>query len=141
MSPIHTHGRGCAGASLLEVLVAVSLLAVSLLGIAAAQLASLGDVETQTRRAHASWLAASTAETVRLRAGSSSLLEHSRARAQAVIPGGQVDVVDEAHEVGAVLVHWPGRVELGRSGLRSPCAVGADPALTHCIALPFAGRK
>jgi Tfp pilus assembly protein PilV len=137
MNAIRRYARGSAGASLLEVLVALSLLAVCLLGVAAAQLAALRDVGAQMRREHAMWLSASIAEGMRLPEGPSILFAYSRAQAAAVLRGGQVDIIDEAHGVSAIVVHW---LE-GSSPIGASCPQGDGQALSRCIAFPFVGDE
>lgn len=133
--------RRCAGASLLEVLVAVSLLAVSLLGLAAVQLAALRDGEAQARHDEASWMAASIAETMRMPEWAAPMLERSRASIEQVLPGARISLVDEASDIGMIIVHWPrsaGGQERVQSPDEGPCGPAADRGAVHCIAQPFA---
>jgi hypothetical protein len=142
MNTSRCNTRGCAGASLVEVLVALSLVAVSMLGVAAARLAALHEADTSTRRARASWLAASIAETMRLPEGHSVLLEYSRARAQAIAPGTKVEISDGRGDIASVVVHWPGGAEHGRPPDSGPCSAADGYAPAPCIALSFfAGGK
>ncbi|MGG1946332.1 hypothetical protein AB1286_16175 [Trinickia sp. NRRL B-1857] len=141
MNAIRRYTHGSTGASLLEVLVALSLLAVSLLGVAAAQLAALRDVDAQMRYAHATWLTASIAEGMRLPEGSSTLFEYSRAQAAQALKGGQVDIIDEARDVRAIVVHWREGASQERLPTAGPCAKGGEQASTRCVAFPFVGDE
>lgn len=144
MSAIRVSRRGCAGASLLEVLVAVSLLAVSLLGVAAAQIAALRDANAQTNRVRASWVAASIAEAMQAPEWASFVLTRSRAYAAAALPGARISIVDEADDVGAVAVRWtsaPSMLEQWRPSAGGACAVADGRAPANCIALPFASGQ
>ena len=137
--------RRCAGASLLEVLIAVALLAVSLLGVAAMQLAALGDERAQTNRARASWMAASMAEAMRLPERSSLVLAALRGYASVELPDAHISIVDDTAAVGAVAVRWAS----ARSKLQQPQSAGDACSLTDgvglgaagCIALPFASGE
>lgn len=141
MNAIRRDARGSAGASLLEVLVALSLVAVCLLGVAGAQLAALRDVDAQMRRAHATWLSASIAEGMRLPEGPSALFAYSRAQAAAVLAGGQVDIVDEARDVRAIVVHWLENSAQGPLPTSASCTTGDGQAPSRCIAFPFVGGE
>jgi len=141
MNAIRPCARESIGASLLEVLVALSLLAVSLLGVAAAQLAALRDVDAQMRHAHTTWLTASIAEAMRLPEGPSTMFEHSRAQTAAVLAGGQVEIVDEARDVRAIVVRWLESAPPERLPAAGSCANGDGQALTRCVAFPFAGDE
>lgn len=144
MRVVCKRARRCAGASLLEVLVAVSLLASSLLGLAAAQLTALRDADAQARRAHASWMAASIAETMRVPALAAPMLERSRASIEKLVPGARIAFADGARDIGTIVVQWAStpsaqkRVhERVQSPATGPCAFAAHHAAVHCIMQPF----
>ncbi|WP_206951311.1 type IV pilus modification PilV family protein [Trinickia acidisoli] len=155
MIAVGQQASACEGSSLLEVLIALALLATSILGAAVAQLGALRDADVQTHREQAAWAAVSIAEAMRLPEVSSHVLTRSRAHAAAALPGARVSVVGEmgemggvggAGDVGAVVVHWaqaPGALELARASGGDPCIVaGAGAgAHAHCIALPFANGR
>jgi len=141
--------RGQAGASLLEVLVALSLLATAILGAAAAQLEALRRAEGDVQREQAAWIGASLAEA--MHSSSSETAEQvasagarAQSRAIAHLPGARVEVQGDAEGVGAVIVHWahrgiapaPWQTLTGR-----PCPVGDEAALMRCVAFPFASQK
>jgi hypothetical protein len=142
-------GRGQAGASLLEVLVALSLLATAMLGAAAAQLEALRRAEGDVQREQAAWIGASLAEA--MHSPSSETAEHAayagaraQARAIAHLPGARVEVQGDAEGVGAVIVHWAHRGIASDSwqaltGRR--CPMGEEAALVRCLAFPFVSEK
>lgn len=133
--------RRCAGASLLEVLVAVSLLAVSVLGLAAAQLAALRDGGAQARREQASWMAASIAETMGMPAWAAPMLARSRASIETVLPGARLSFADGANGIGTIIVHWGRTQEVQQGAQRpeaGPCGIAPGSGRVHCIVQPFA---
>jgi hypothetical protein len=138
---VRANARRCAGASLLEALVAVSLLAVSLLGLAAAQLAALRDGGAQARREQASWMAASIAETMRMPAWAAPMLARSRASIETELPGARLSFGDEAAGIGTIIVHW-GRAQDAQQGAQrpeaGPCGLTPESGRVHCIVQPFA---
>lgn len=133
--------RRCAGASLLEVLVAVSLLGVSLLGLAGVQLAALRDTDALAVREQAFWMAASVAEAMRAPESAVPALARLRVSSTAVLPGARISLADETGDVGTAMVHWvrsPGEFERAQSADAEPCLAAPASGLVHCIALPFA---
>jgi hypothetical protein len=142
---LNPFGASFRGSSLLEVLVALSLLATSMLGAAAVQLAALRGADEQARREHASWIAASVAEGMRSPEAASTMFERSQSRAESLLPGARMSIVAEhAPGVGMVAMQWPrgagafGEEQaLGYNG----CPVAERIAPAHCIALPFATHQ
>ncbi|WP_154869119.1 hypothetical protein [Trinickia soli] len=131
------------GSSLLEVLIALSLLASAILGAAAAQLAALRSADTQTHREQAAWIAQSIAESLSFPERPASWVAHVQARAARVLPGIHVSIADEARDAGALVVEWghrPGSIGRGRSPGLASCPPADDSGLSPCIALPFASR-
>lgn len=144
MKFVYFNAKGRSGASLLEVLIALSLLATSILGAAAAQLSALRHAREQVHREHASWIAASIAEAMRLPEGSPNVLARQRERAAAVLPDGRVSAVDEASGIGTVVVEWAsgqGALRPARARNFGSCAItrGVE-AHGHCIELPVASN-
>jgi len=144
--------RGQAGASLLEVLVALSLLATAILGAAAAQLEALRRAEGDVQREQAAWIGASLAEamhsssseTAEQVASAASAGARAEARAIAHLPGARVEVQGDAEGVGAVIVHWAHRGIASDSwqaltGRR--CPIAEEAALVRCLAFPFVSEK
>lgn len=133
------------GSSLLEVLVALSLLATSMLGAAAVQLAALRGADEQARREHASWIAASVAEGMRSPQAASTMFERSQGRAENLLPGARVSIVAEhAPGVGMVAMQWPrkaGAFGEEQAPGRNACPFAERIAPAHCIALPFASDQ
>lgn len=131
----------CAGASLLEVLVAVSLLGVSLLGLAAVQVAALRDTDALAMREQAFWMAASVAEAMRVPELAAPVLARLRVSSPAALPGARISLADETSDVGAAIVHWaraPGERERAQSPDAGPCLAAQAGEPVRCIALPFA---
>ena len=131
----------CAGASLLEVLVAVSLLGVSLLGLAAVQLAALRDTDVLAMREQAFWTAASVAEAMRVPESAVPVLARLRVWGTAALPGARISLADETGDVGAAIVHWarsPGESERAQSPDAEPCRAAPASEPVRCIALSFA---
>lgn len=129
---------------MLEVLIALSLLASAILGTAAAQLAALRSADMLTHREQAAWIAQSIAESLAFPERPASWVAHMRERAAHVLPDAHVSITDEARDAGAIVVEWAHR--LGSSGQRrssalASCPPSDDGALAHCIALPFANRR
>lgn len=141
MRVVGRRARRYTGASLLEVLVAVSLLATSLLGVAAGQLAALRDADAQARREHASWMVVSIAETMAVPELAATMLERSRASIEKRLPGARISLTDEASDIGTIIVHWartPGVQVHASSAEAGPCGPAAQGEAAHCIAQPFA---
>jgi hypothetical protein len=141
MSVSGSNARRCnAGASLLEVLVALSLLATAMLGAAAAQLDALGGADLQAQREQAAWIGASLAEALQFADAATPAPTSVLARAGTRLPGARVQLLDPADGVGAVAVHWartgngtdPGQAPVGRA-----CPADGETALTHCLMFPF----
>lgn len=148
---INAHRRD-AGASLLEVLVALSLLATAMLGAAAAQLEALRRAEGDIQREQAAWIGASLAEA--MHSSSSETAEHvayaisagarAQARAIAHLPGARVAVQGDAEGVGAVIVHWAHRgiaSDSWQALAGGRCPIGEEAALVRCLAFPFVSEK
>lgn len=143
MSGRFSCARWSAGASLLEVLIALSLVASAILGAAAAQLAALRGAGSAAHREQAAWVAASVGEAMVAAQGLSFRVAHMRERAGAVLPGGRVAIVDEAGGLGAAVVHWPREPDLpegGRAPRQAACSHLDNGAASRCVALPFASR-
>lgn len=136
------HRRWCEGASLLEVLVALSLLAVSLVGLAATQLAAQRDADAQARHERAAWMTVSIAEAMRVPSRPSAVLARARALASAALPGAGVSIVDDTMGLRAVVVHWErgaaGAFAQGRLSDADPCIRTQAHTPANCVALPFA---
>jgi Tfp pilus assembly protein PilV len=143
MKIVRIGARRCAGASLLEVLVAVALLAVSLLGVAAMQLSALGDAQVQTHRARASWMAASMAEAMALPELSSLVLARLRRYASVELPAAHISIVDDTAGVGAVTVRWASARNTlqQRQSAGDGCSLADGLGAADCIALPFASGE
>ncbi|HEX7682346.1 MAG TPA: hypothetical protein VF446_02220 [Trinickia sp.] len=130
------------GSSLVEVLIALSLLATSILGAAGAQLAATRNADEQAHREHASWVAASIVEAMRSPDGSVNAFVREKERAGAILPDGSVSVADEAGGIGAVVVEWahaPGMSATQRAQSFGSCVVADGATRGPCVTLPFVG--
>ncbi len=139
--PVRARPSRFGGSSLLEVLVALSLLATSMLGAAAVQLASLRGADEQAYREHASWIAASVTEAMRLPEAASTMFAHSRERAATLLPGARVSVVEGAGSMGMIAVQWARGLDapgVDQAPGPNACPFAERIALAHCIALPIA---
>lgn len=143
---INAHRRD-AGASLLEVLVALSLLATAMLGAAAAQLEALRRAEGDIQCEQAAWIGASLAEAMHSsEAAGYARYVGARAQARAIahLPGARVAVQGDAEGVGAVIVHWAHRgiaSDSWQALAGGRCPIGEEAALVRCLAFPFVSEK
>jgi Tfp pilus assembly protein PilV len=120
------------GNSLIEVLIALSLTAVTALGIVAAQSAMARGQRMALERERAALIVDSVVEGIRRDADRASILAQWRARAAAMLPSGAIDVTDRADGVRVATVSWHS------AGDADPCP--EPQALPHraCIAVAFA---
>jgi Tfp pilus assembly protein PilV len=120
------------GNSLIEVLIALSLTAVTALGIVAAQSAMARGQRMALERERAALIVDSVVEGIRRDADRASILAQWRARAAAMLPSGAIDVTDRADGVRVATVSWHAAADA------DPCP--EPPALPHsaCIAVAFA---
>lgn len=129
------------GSSLIEVMLAVTLMAVTALGLIAGQLWTAREARAMAMREHAAWIADSVAEAMReLSAGESAVKQWS-ARATALLPHGETSI-GESSGVLTARVTWAALRDMPHADdvIDKPesCA-GADvPAGSSCVALAFA---
>lgn len=120
------------GDSLIEVMIALSLTAVTALGIVAVQSALARGERAALLRERAALIADSVAEGIRGDADRAAIVSQWQARAAAMLPAGDVAVSDRADGVRVATVSW-------RAEDRSdPCPEPQARPLTSCIALAFA---
>jgi Tfp pilus assembly protein PilV len=132
------------GSSLIEVMLAVALMAVTALGLIAGQLWTAREARAMAMREHAAWIADAVAEAMREpAAGDSAIRQWSTlaARATALLPHGEASV-GESSGVYAARVTWTALRNTPRAGdvIDKPESCGgADvPAGASCVALAFA---
>jgi Tfp pilus assembly protein PilV len=120
------------GDSLIEVMIALSLTAVTALGIVAVQSALARGERAALLRERAALIADSVAEGIRGDADRAAIVSQWQARAAAMLPAGDAAVSDRADGVRVATVSW-------RAEDRSdPCPEPQARPLTSCIALAFA---
>lgn len=135
---------GNRGSSLIEVLLAVALMAVTALGLIAAQLWTAREARTTALREHAAWIADSVAEALCGACSSSageSAMRQWTARASTLLPHAEVSVV-ESGGVSAARVTWLSVRDMPRTNElidKPESCGGADvPSGFSCVALAFA---
>ncbi|SAK72533.1 hypothetical protein AWB78_02990 [Caballeronia calidae] len=120
------------GDSLIEVMIALSLTAVTALGIVAVQSAIARGERAALLRERAALIADSVAEGIRGDADRAAIVSQWQARAAAMLPAGDVAVSDRVDGVRVATVSWR---EEDRS---DPCPEPQARPLTSCIAVAFA---
>jgi Tfp pilus assembly protein PilV len=129
------------GSSLIEVMLAVALMAVTALGLIAGQLWTAREARAMAMREHAAWIADSVAEAMREPPAGDSAIRQLSARATALLPHGEASV-GESSGVSAARVTWTALRNTPRAGdvIDKPESCGgADvPAGASCVALAFA---
>ena len=136
-----SYASACAGSTLIEVMLAVALMAVTALGLIAGQLWTAREARAMSMREHAAWIADSVAEAMCSPSAGESAIRQWSARATAVLPHGEASVRDNGG-VSAARVTWAALRDLPQSGelidKPAPCG-GADlPVGSSCVALAFA---
>ncbi|MEX3954741.1 hypothetical protein [Trinickia sp. EG282A] len=143
----HRHGRAsrCApeeGGSLLEVLVALALAAITIAAAVASQL-RVGQAErAAARREEATMIAASIAAAMRDPPSGSHALPHWQAVAASALPQAQVSIVDHAPGIALAVVEWAEPLDSPSSrapSARIDCANGSGRGRPSaaCSAIPF----
>lgn len=102
------------GESLLEVAIALGITALALLGAMSSQVVAVRTEKGAAQRELASLIAASAADALRNRPGSTSGIDYWRTQAMQALPSGEIAVHDAIGGAGFVAVrwaHWPTGVE------------------------------
>lgn len=120
------------GDSLIEVMIALSLTAVTALGVIGVQSALARSERMALLRERAALIADSVAEGIRSDADRAAVVSQWRARAASMLPAGDVALYDRADGVRVAAVSWHAE---DRS---DPCPEPQAPPLTSCIAVAFA---
>ncbi|RKP50939.1 type IV pilus modification PilV family protein [Trinickia fusca] len=137
------HGaiRSAPGSSLLEVLIALALLAVTMLGALAGQWWASGGERLAGQRAHAVAIAASVAEA--MHGPVAPALARWQARAAASLPNADVFVSDEAQGISQAIVRWamPRSSEGNEAMVGQPAGLACPHSAMRsghaCVAVPF----
>ncbi|MFM0178494.1 prepilin-type N-terminal cleavage/methylation domain-containing protein [Paraburkholderia aspalathi] len=129
------------GSSLIEVMLAVALMAVTALGLIAGQLWTAREGRAMAMREHAAWIADSVVEAMREPSAVDSAIRQWSARATVLLPHGEASV-GESGGVSAARVTWTTLRDTPRTGdvIDKPESCGgADvPAGSSCVVLAFA---
>jgi type IV pilus assembly protein PilV len=120
------------GDSLIEVMIALSIAAVTALGLVAMQSALAKAERTALLSERAALIADSIGEATRGSADSSAMLSRWRARAAALLPDGDIAILDRGNGVQVATVSW--HVAEGAE----PCPEPQARPHTSCIAMAFA---
>ncbi|SAK43468.1 hypothetical protein AWB75_00559 [Caballeronia catudaia] len=120
------------GDSLIEVMIALSLTAVTALGILAMQSALARGERAALLGERAALVADSIAEGVRSNADRATVVSQWQTRTASMLPSGEVLITDRADGVYVATVSW--RAE-DRS---NPCSEPQAKPLTSCVAVAFA---
>ncbi|TDY25334.1 hypothetical protein B0G81_5795 [Paraburkholderia sp. BL6665CI2N2] len=129
------------GSSLIEVMLAVALIAVTALGLIAGQLWTAREARAMSLREHAAWIADSVAEAMCAPTSGDSATRQWSARAAKLLPHGEASV-SGIGGVSAARVTWASLRDLPHSDdvidKPAPCG-GADlPVGSSCVVLAFA---
>lgn len=147
--PSNSRVRNCAatcstrhrGSSLIEVMLAVALMAVTALGLIAGQLWTAREARAMAMREHAAWIADSVVEAMREPSAVDSAIRQWSARATVLLPHGEASV-GESGGVSAARVTWTTLRDTPRTGdvIDKPESCGgADvPAGSSCVVLALA---
>jgi Tfp pilus assembly protein PilV len=131
--------RSHQGGSLLELLIALALVAVTMMGAVASQLLVVRIERSTAQRERALVVAASVAESMRDRRSGAYALPRWQAYAAAVLPGAEIAIVDRAPGVAFAVVRWvaPRSASWTSLSARDGCPVESARAELACAAIPF----
>jgi len=128
------------GSSLIEVMLAVAVMAASALGLIAGQLWTAREARAMSMREHAAWIADSVVEAACAPASSDSALNAWRTRAATLLPQGDASVTGTAG-VAVARVTWTALRNMPRADdmmdKPEPCGGVDAPAGSSCVALVF----
>ena len=130
--PLRKVGRGD---SLIEVLIALSLTAVTALGIIGSQLWLARNERSLMARELATSIADSVAEGIRRDTDRDPVVTQWRTRAAALLPDGDVDVLDRGDGLHIAVVKWRAQASSDGEAVCPEPSVGAKLA---CVAVAFA---
>lgn len=135
---------GCApkmrGSSLIEVMLAVALMAVTALGLIASQLWTAREARATALREQAAWIADSLAETMRVPSAGATAVQQLNSRALSQLPHGEASV-SESGGLSNARVTWAALRDTPRTGdvIDKPESCGGVdvPAGSACVVLAF----
>jgi Tfp pilus assembly protein PilV len=137
---LRTHASVCGGSSLIEVMLAVALIAVSALGLIAAQVWTAREARAMTLRESAAWMADSVAEAMSTPSMGDAALNQWSALASVLLPHGEASI-GESGAVATARVTWasvrdrPAAIDVIDQS--EPCGGVDAPAGSSCVALAF----
>ncbi|WP_233847452.1 type IV pilus modification PilV family protein [Paraburkholderia sp. HD33-4] len=131
----------CGGSSLIEVMLAVALVAVSALGLVAAQVWTAREARATTLRESAAWIADSIAEATHTPAMGDAVLHQWSAWSSVLLPHGDASIGDGG-AVATARVTWASVRDRPTAGdvvaePAEPCGDVDAPAGSSCVALAF----
>jgi len=132
----------CGGSSLIEVMLAVALVAVTALGLIAAQVWIAREARAMTMRESAAWIADSIAEAMSVPSLGDAALNQWSAQASVVLPRGEASI-GESGAVATARVTWTAVRDRPAAGsgdvIDKPESCGGvdAPAGSSCVALAF----
>lgn len=129
------------GSSLIEVMLAVAVMAVTALGLIAGQLWMAREARAMSMREHAAWIADSVAEAVSAPSANDAALNAWRSRAATLLPGGDASVIGIGG-VSAARVTWTAPRNAPHAAddvidKPEPCGGVDAPVGFSCVALAF----
>ncbi|NML30747.1 type IV pilus modification PilV family protein [Paraburkholderia antibiotica] len=131
----------CGGNSLIEVMLAVALIAVTALGLIASQLWTAREARAMAMRENAAWIADSVAEAMSMSSSGDAALNQWSARASVLLPRGEASI-GEGGAVATARVTWASVQDRPAAGevIDKPESCGGVevPAGISCVALAFA---
>ncbi|MCC8401310.1 hypothetical protein LJ655_05265 [Paraburkholderia sp. MMS20-SJTN17] len=138
---LRARASACVGSSLIEVMLAVALIAITTLGLIAAQVWTAREARAMALRENATWLADSIAEAASTSSMGELALNQWSARARAALPHAEVSI-GESGAVATARVTWAfvqDRPAAGHVIDKPESCGGIDaPAGSSCVALAFA---
>jgi Tfp pilus assembly protein PilV len=136
------NGRYASGGTLIEVMLAVALTAVTALGLIATQLWMARHANAMAVRERAAWVADSLVEAMHGPWASSFDPAQWQVRVASILPRGQASVIDQAAGVSSARVTWAALRETSGTGdvmdMPESCGGVTMPTGTSCIAIAFA---
>ncbi|EEA01943.1 conserved hypothetical protein [Burkholderia sp. H160] len=138
---LRARASACGGSSLIEVMLAVALIAITTLGLIAAQVWTARQAHAMTLRENAAWLADSIAEAAGTSSMGDAAFNQWSARASVLLPHGEA-TISESGAVATARVTWASVQDRPAAGhvidKPEPCGGIDAPAGSSCVALAFA---
>ncbi|MPW04436.1 hypothetical protein GCT19_02025 [Paraburkholderia sp. CNPSo 3155] len=139
---VRVRASACGGSSLIEVMLAVALVAVSALGLIAAQVWAAREARAMSLRESAAWIADSIAEATRTPSAGDAAVNQWNAWASVLLPHGDASIGGSG-AVAAARVTWASVRDRPAAGdgigpPAEPCGDVDAPAGSSCVALAFA---